>query len=78
MKLIISATLIQEEASALTFYTERMLKVKQFKFKLEVKRLNKDGELSMSMKQRKNQPKVLTKTGASISTDPSTSDQDSQ
>jgi hypothetical protein len=78
MRPIISATLIQEEENVSKFNMEKMLKVNQFCNLQEVRRHNKDGELSTLMKLRRSQLKVLTKTGDSISTDLSILDLDSQ
>jgi ABC-type phosphate transport system auxiliary subunit len=77
-KQIISAILIQEEVNVLVSNSVKMLKDKLYRLTLEMKRLNKDGELSTLMKLRRNQLKVLTKTGDSTLTDHSTLDQDFQ
>lgn len=76
MKQTISVTLMLEEVNALKFNMERMLRDSEFWLPAEVTRPNKDGELSMLMKPRKNQLKVSIKTGDSTSIDHSTSGQD--
>jgi len=78
MRLITSATLIQEEENVLKYSTERMKKDKPSRSWAKLRNHNKDGRLSMLMKLRKSKLKVLTKTGDSISTDHSTLDQDFQ
>jgi hypothetical protein len=78
MKQTTSATLMPEEENALKFNTERILKAKPYKSFQEMINHNKDGTLSMLMKPRKSQLRVLIKIGDSISIDHSTLDQDFQ
>jgi hypothetical protein len=77
MKQTLSATLMLEEVSASMYNTERMLRDKLSVFWVKPTSHNKDGELSISMKQRKPKLREWTKTGDSISTDHSILDPDS-
>jgi hypothetical protein len=56
---------------------EKMLKDKMFKFMADTTKLTRDGQLS-TLTNPRSKLRVTTETSASISTDYSTSDQDSQ
>jgi proline dehydrogenase len=62
----------------LMLQVEKMLKVKRLLSMVDTTDLTKDGELTMLTEQEKKELRVFTTAGDSISTESSTSDQDSQ
>jgi hypothetical protein len=71
-----SSTLITERF--LTFQVEKILKDKKSSSITDTTEPTRDGELSILTRRVRDEPRDLTLLGASISTDHSTSDQDSQ